>query len=107
MVSKQTTLHRVGAGNTIPDSKVHGANMEPIWGRQAQGGPRVGLMNFAICDVLQIIHVHVFPRPNNKPTNLSESFMPSKSKSDLPGHMDIYYENIPTGANCIAIGIDY
>ena len=26
----------------IPDSKVHGANMEPIWGRQDQGGPHVG-----------------------------------------------------------------
>ena len=32
----------------IPDSKVHGANMGPIWGRQDPGGPHVGLMNFAI-----------------------------------------------------------
>ena len=31
-----------------PDSKVHGANMGPIWGRQAPGGPHVGPMNFAI-----------------------------------------------------------
>ena len=31
-----------------PDIKVHGANMEPIWGRQDPGGPHVGLMNFAI-----------------------------------------------------------
>ena len=23
----------------VPDSKVHGANMEPIWGRQDPGGP--------------------------------------------------------------------
>ena len=35
---------------TIPDSKVHGANMGPIWGRQDPGGPHVGPMNFAICD---------------------------------------------------------
>ena len=34
----------------IPDSKVHGANMGPIWGRQDPGGPHVGLMNFAIWD---------------------------------------------------------
>ena len=31
-----------------PDSKVHGANMGPTWGRQDPGGPRVGPMNFAI-----------------------------------------------------------
>ena len=31
-----------------PDSKVHGANMGPIWGRQDPGAPHVGLMNFAI-----------------------------------------------------------
>ena len=36
----------------IPDSKVHGANMGPIWGRQDPGGPHVGLMNFAIWDDL-------------------------------------------------------
>ena len=34
----------------IPDSKVHGANMGPIWGRQDPGGPHVGLINFAIWD---------------------------------------------------------
>ena len=32
----------------IPDSKVHGANMGPIWGQQDPGGPHVGPMNFAI-----------------------------------------------------------
>ena len=30
------------------DSKVHGANMGPIWGRQDPGGPYIGPMNFAI-----------------------------------------------------------
>ena len=34
-------------GNS-PDSKVHGANMGPIWGRQDPGGPHVGPMNFVI-----------------------------------------------------------
>ena len=29
------------------DSKVHGANMGPIWGQQDPGGPHVGPMNFA------------------------------------------------------------
>ena len=31
-----------------PDSKVHGANVGPTWGRQEQGGPHVRHMNFAI-----------------------------------------------------------
>ena len=37
-------------GVTIPDSKVHGANMGPIWGRQDPRGPHVGPMNFVIWD---------------------------------------------------------
>ena len=32
----------------FPDSKVHGANVGPSWGRQDSGGPHVGHMNFAI-----------------------------------------------------------
>ena len=32
----------------VSDSKVHGINMGPIWGRQDPGGPHVGPMNFAI-----------------------------------------------------------
>ena len=36
----------------IPDSKVHGANMGPIWGRQDPGGSHVGPMNFVIWDGL-------------------------------------------------------
>ena len=31
-----------------PESKVHGANMGPIWGRQDPDWPHVGPMNFAI-----------------------------------------------------------
>ena len=31
-----------------PDSKVHGANMGPTWGRQDPGGPHVGHVNLAI-----------------------------------------------------------
>ena len=32
----------------LPDSKVYGANMGLIWGRQDPGGPHVGPMNLAI-----------------------------------------------------------
>ena len=41
--------------NDTPDSKVHGANMGPIWGRQDPGGPHVGPMNFAMWDNYTII----------------------------------------------------
>ena len=44
-----SSTEQKGIGN-IPDSKVHGANMGPIWGRHDPGGPYVGPMNFAIRD---------------------------------------------------------
>ena len=37
-----------GKVSAYPDSKVHGANTGPIWGRQDPGGPHVGPMNFVI-----------------------------------------------------------
>ena len=37
-----------------PESKVHGAIMGPIWGRQDPGVPHVGPMNFAIWVILII-----------------------------------------------------
>ena len=52
----QLTKKNIGFGNSFPDSKVHGANMGPIKGRQDPGGPHVCLRNFAIwvgCDNLQ------------------------------------------------------
>ena len=41
-------LRNVGTFSVDPDSKVHGANMGPIWGRQDPGGLHVGPMNFAL-----------------------------------------------------------
>ena len=35
-----------------PDSKVHGANMGPIWGGQDPGGPHVGPMNFVLWEAI-------------------------------------------------------
>ena len=49
IVMLQNFIHNSAALNKyFPDSKVHGANMGPIWGRQDPGGPHVGPMNFAI-----------------------------------------------------------
>ena len=49
------------------DSKVHGANMGPIWGRQDPGGPHVGPMNLAIWvyGTLMFFGVHPNRRLNN------------------------------------------
>ena len=41
---------------SIPDSKVHGANMGPIWGRQDPDGPHVGPMSFAIWVYFSLFH---------------------------------------------------
>ena len=41
-------MNGINTGISSPDSKVHGANMGPIWGRQDPGGPHVGPMNFVI-----------------------------------------------------------
>ena len=50
MFIRQSLNHRQSADGLkpFPDSKVHGANMGPIWGRKGPGGPHVGPMNFAI-----------------------------------------------------------
>ena len=47
------TLMSAVVGKVIdnPDSKVLGANMGPIWGRQDPDGPHVGPMNFPIWEV--------------------------------------------------------
>ena len=39
-----------------PDSKVHGANMGPTWGRQDPGGPHVGPMDLAIWATVSNCH---------------------------------------------------
>ena len=38
----------------VYDSKVHGANMGPIWDRKDPGGPHIDPMNFAVWGVKQI-----------------------------------------------------
>ena len=44
-----------------PDSKVHVANMGPIWGRQDPGGPQVGPMNYAIWVVRKMVAILLWP----------------------------------------------
>ena len=58
-VQTRKALWRLHKCKTIPNSKVHGANMGPIWGRQDTGGPHVGPMNDAIWDM-------IYHRPRDK-----------------------------------------
>ena len=44
-----------------PDSKVHGANMGPIWDRKDPGRPQVGPMNFAILVVRKMAAILSWP----------------------------------------------
>ena len=41
-------VHSAAIAQGNPDSKVHGANMGPIWVLSAQDGPHIGPMNLAI-----------------------------------------------------------
>ena len=41
-----------------PDSKVHGANVGSIWGRQDPGGPHVGHMDFAIWELQLLLYLN-------------------------------------------------
>ena len=48
-----------------PDSRVHGANMGPIWSRQDPGVPHVGPMNFAIwvASLAPYIYIYIYDIP--------------------------------------------
>ena len=48
----------------VPDSKVHGANMGPIWGRQDPAGPNVDPMNLAVWGVLLCVIANPYPNIN-------------------------------------------
>ena len=50
-----------------PDSKFHGANMGPIWGRQDPGGPHVGPMDYAVWAVTMVQLQQGFAFKNNTP----------------------------------------
>ena len=85
----------------IPDSKVHGANMGPIWGRQDPGGPHVGPMSFAIWDVIlwpSYLHNGIFYTVKTtylywiRPLkDMSMINMYHYTKQQLTDHVDICY----------------
>ena len=65
---------------TYPDSKVHGTNMGPTWGRQDPGGPHVGHMNLAIWVFYQHTYMISFT-----PLSMT-SFL-----SNIPQHIECHW----------------
>ena len=45
---KNTSLYQYFFNNHVPDSKVHGTNMGPIWDQQDPGGPHISPMDIVI-----------------------------------------------------------
>ena len=78
--SEGTSLTYWAIPNNYPDSKVHGANMGPSWGRQDPGGPHVGLMNFAIW---VYINQRTLPQIINNKRNMSK-FVESSADGQAP-----------------------
>ena len=54
MLGENLSWHAVSQQQNS-DSKVHGANMGPIWGRQDPGGPHIGPMNFVIWEETEYV----------------------------------------------------
>ena len=60
---------RLNKQGSSPESKIHGANVGPTWGRQAPGGPHVGHMTLAIwvrINRIQLLTYAIISRMNRK-----------------------------------------
>ena len=78
-----------------PDSKVHGANMGPIWDRQDPGGPHVSPMNFAIwADALEPISQRV----SEPIIKILKKYMLSCSEKCWSHHVNIVH--MPQQVSC-------
>ena len=98
-----------------PDSKVHGANMGPIWVLSALNGPHVGPMNLAIRSVVQpawpMEELHAFSfNPFVLPTSIATVPMFEVwcfPDSPVPAVLYIYmyiYETICHNDNSVTLG---
>ena len=58
--------YRLWYAHDNSDSKVHGANMGPTWGRQDPGGSPVGPMNLAILEYTFLLHKQKYIQLNYK-----------------------------------------
>ena len=84
-----------------PDSKVHGANMGPIWVLSAPVGPHVCPMNLAIREILPDMTVHfISSRERSLSSRPGRAQLPPGTSIMLPHHnADIYRWKINRAAN--------
>ena len=69
-----------------PDSKIHWANMGPIWGRQDPGGPHVGPVKCVIWVVMHCIDAPLFVSFNsrfNKQSSCRRFETSERSREDI------------------------
>ena len=83
LMSNRENFHPMSARKPNPDSKVHVANMGPIWGRQDPGGPHVGPMNFAIREKLVSMIFADGLAPNGTRTSVNFMLMESSIDQDF------------------------
>ena len=79
----------------IPDSKIHGANMEPIWGWQDPGGPHVGPMKFVIWVWFsEVDEINVFSLSLPTAMLISKLIAPVMSMLKLSKVLQVPFSNI-------------
>ena len=70
-----------------PESKIHGDNMRPAWGRQDPGGPHVGHMNIVIWVMKQINQKMLFGNMSKFVT--IQSIFCAETQKYLPNHTNL------------------
>ena len=64
----------------IPDSKVHGANMGPIWGRQDPGGPHKLCYLGSPARIANSDHINDYKQPYSNSSALAMELLQSCAK---------------------------
>ena len=85
--------HVIAITQNVPDSKVLGANIGPIWGLKDPGGPHAGAMNFAILGTL------LPPATTTKqssPSRCHVSVQGHCSPADINAHIDLSQSTFST-----------
>ena len=84
-----------------PDSKVHGANMRPIWGRQDPGGPHVGPMNFAVWGTWPMtVYLSYTPFDKSNGRFLSDAKINMMPSSNLHDFWWVYWMHVRVHFPC-------
>ena len=81
------------ASRDMPDSKVHGANMGPTWGRQDPGGAHVGPMNIVIWDAIHLFSTEFYARMDNSMIQIWASMIRSDAHAPTSSGASFMYRD--------------